>query len=591
MSVTFVVVTVVLNDRALITDGPAVSPHTLEHLPGPALRGMVAAACTDAERELLIAGEAVLFAPALPLMRIPRTSSDPQDTVATVAYPAPRTTVGIADEYGVVELDDARTLSTNSEMRTFPVTGAMVCSPAADVDARPAAVPTSTHRRLSGSQRPDTVTGMYTQTVLEPGTWFRTRLRLADHIDDPEPVVDTLRAVLARAKPPAAGQPSLLRIGSGASSAYGGDVHIQSVTTVTDRPWDRPSPSTAANQSVHLVTVTPALVRDRRTGEHDPAALGEHVTDMLTEVISAALGTPVRVRIAAPAPSIGSVLAGGFHRGYRGLRPEHWAAAAGSVVTVTTDVPIPGTVWDRALCRRIGDRTVDGFGVVRIDSAPSHWNEESAPRYRGDHDEHRVVRLADGTLAPDVDYADPEVRRFQDRLFREGSDGALGDLAVLLARRAERIPSNSTLARLATVLPSTSWDIKAARSDLAAAHALLGSLTSDEVPDKTRPAAAALRACILEWDEATRWTLFDVLDQLTAPGYDPVTSILRRTADQVGNDAAALALPAALVEHSLAHGDQAHQDVVTWIDEHQVPLRHALAVTLLHALRTGKEHR
>lgn len=579
MSVTYVVVTVVLKDRALVTNGRAVSPHTLDHLPAPAIRGMLASVCSDAEIDLLIAGDAVLSAPGLPLMRIPRTGNDPSDTVAAQAYPAPRTTVGIEDDFGFVTLDDARTLDSDSGMRTSPVSGSMVCSPAADVEAQPATVPTSTHQRLQRSRTPGTAPGPFTETVLEPGTWFEIRLRIADHLD-PGPVVETLEAVLARPN---------LRIGSGSHGAYGGDLQVKSVHTVTDRPWSQPSRATTAGQPVHLVSVTPALVRDRHTGEYDPAALGDHVTEMLSEAIGSALEAPVRVTVCDPAPSIGSVRVGGFHRGYKGLRPEHWAAAPGSVVTVTTNMPVPGPVWDHVLGRRIGDRTVDGFGVLRIDPAPTSWNEKGAPRYSDSHDETRVVRLADGTVAPAVDPADPDVRHLRHILFRNGADSAIRDLAVFLARRSTRIPGNSTLSRVRAALPSASWDLDSARGDLAAAHALLGSLTSDDVPDEARPAAAALTACVMDWDTATRWSLFDVLAELTAPGYDPATSILRRTLDRTGDLGAGLTLPAALAKHRLSAGDLPHADVAAWIDTQHLQLRHALAVNLLYALRTGKE--
>lgn len=580
MSVTYVVVTVVLKDRALVTDGRAVSPHTLDHLPAPAIRGMLASVCTDAEIDLLIAGEAVLSAPGLPIMRIPRTGSDPADTVPVQAYPVPRTTVGLEDDFGFATVADARTVASTSGVRIFPVSGAMVCSPAADVDAQPGSVPTSTHQRLQRSRPPGTAPGPFTETVLEPGTWFEIRLRIADHVDDPGPVVETLEAVLAR---------PTLRIGSGAYSAYGGDLQVKGVEPVTDRPWSQPSRATTAGQPVHLVSVTPALVRDRHTGEYDPAALPDHVAEMLSAAIGSALEQPVRVTTCDPAPSIGSVRVGGFHRGYKGLRPEHWAAAAGSVVTVTTDVPVPGPVWDQALGQRVGERTVDGFGLLRIDPAPTNWNEKGAPRYSDSHDETRVVRLADGTVAPAADHTDPDVRHLRHILFRNGADDAIADLAVLLARRSERIPGNSTLARVRAALPAASWDIDAARHDLAAAHALLGSFTSGDVPDTARPAAAALTACVIRWDTATTWTLLDVLTELTASDYDPATSILRRTLDPAGDLGAGLTLPAALVKHRLSTGDPAQVDVAAWIDEQQLPLRHALAANLLHALRTGKE--
>ncbi|GAA3130920.1 hypothetical protein GCM10020255_004660 [Rhodococcus baikonurensis] len=62
MTALFAVAVVALRDRALITDAPAVSPHTLDHLPGRAIRGMLASVCTPTELDLLIAEESVLWA-------------------------------------------------------------------------------------------------------------------------------------------------------------------------------------------------------------------------------------------------------------------------------------------------------------------------------------------------------------------------------------------------------------------------------------------------------------------------------------------------------------------------------------------------
>ncbi|AUM20266.1 hypothetical protein [Rhodococcus ruber] len=575
MSVTFVVVTVVLRDRALITDGPAVSPHTLDHLPGSAVRGMLASVCRPDEIELLIADGAVESAPGLPVLSM-RATHDAAEMIAAVAYPAPRTTVGIEDDWGGAELADARTIDTGPTTRLSPVAGLMVSSPDPEVAARPAAPSTSTHQRL---HRGDTAPGPFTETVLEPGAGFEIRLRIADHVADPEPIVAALREVLTRPG---------LRIGSGADGAYGGKLTVLSIATAVDRPWSRPSPATAAGQPVHLVLVTPALVRNPHTGECDPAALARDVEETLSAAASSAVGAQIRVTVTEPAPSVGSVRVGGFHRGYRGLRPEHWAATAGSVVTVTLDTPLPGQVWDRILSHRIGERTVDGFGLLRIDPHPADWVEEAAPLH---HTTGPGARLADGSEAPAVDHADPAVRLFRHTLFRHGADTAVPELAIRLARKTVRIPRHSTLSRIRVLVPSLSWDRDGAAGDLAAVHTLLTSYRREEgASDDTRPAADALTKCRIRWDTETTWSLFEFLHQLTAPDPDPALSILRRTRDPLDPYGEAM-LPDLLAEHSLvtAHRAAREGDAASWIDDHHVSLRHALVATLIHALSTGKE--
>lgn len=583
MNATFVVVTVELRDRALITDGPAVSPRTLDHLPGPAVRGMLAAACTAEEIEVLIAGGDLWSAPGLPVMSTP-APYDPSRHLPVVAYPTARTSL-IASEDGLDSVVDARTVRTDDpDVRyvSAPTLTVSVPDPdTTDVLSQPAIPPTSTHQRLHRSRIAGAAPGPFTETVLEPGTSFRIRFRIPDHVPDPDVVVDTLVEVLDRPG---------LRIGSGAHGAYGGDLTVLTSPERSNRPWDVASPDTAAGVPVHLVLVTPAVIRHPHTGEHDPSALPGVLAGSLTDTLSAAAGDRVQVTVTGPPPSVGAVRVGGFHRGYRGLRPEHWAAAAGSVVTVTTDVPVAGRIWDRAVSERVGERCVDGFGLLRIDSTPTLWEGVAAPVYTGA--DRTAVRLADGAAAPESDFTDPQVHLLRHNIFRTGSEISVADLAMLLARNTLNPPRNHTLSRIREVLRSASWDREAAAADLAAVRTLLSSWASSTEDADLRPAAEAVSGCRISLGGNNSWTLQQWLLDITDLDYDPTTSILRWTADPLTFPAAALSLPSRLGGYSLATATPAQDiagDVASWIDNHHVELRHALAGTLLHALRTGKD--
>ncbi|GAA3130911.1 hypothetical protein GCM10020255_004650 [Rhodococcus baikonurensis] len=228
-----------------------------------------------------------------------------------LAYPAARTIVSVDQGRGSYDLDDARTVQTRDPATKIgPVAGLIV----EDVEARQVALPTSTHQRLQ-RRKGNAPGGPFTETVLEPGTVFEIRFRLADHVSDPEKVLDTLESVLTRPG---------LQIGSSAHAAYGGDLTLVSFTYAENEPWSDAPTDTAADEPVHLALVTPALVRNTHTGEHDPAALPAAVTANLSRIFGNALGRPVSVTIATGLPpSIGSTRIGGFDRGYRGFDPNH----------------------------------------------------------------------------------------------------------------------------------------------------------------------------------------------------------------------------------------------------------------------------
>lgn len=577
MTALFAVAVVALRDRALITDAPAVSPHTLDHLPGRAIRGMLASVCTPTELDLLIAEESVLCGPGLPA--VPTPEPDFSLRGHQLAYPAARTIVSVDQGRGSYDLDDARTVQTHDPATKIgPVAGLIV----EDVEARQVALPTSTHQRLQ-RRKGNAPGGPFTETVLEPGTVFEIRFRLADHVSDPEKVLDTLESVLTRPG---------LQIGSSAHAAYGGDLTLVSFTYAENEPWSDAPTDTAADEPVHLALVTPALVRNTHTGEHDPAALPAAVTANLSRIFGNALGRPVSVTIATGLPpSIGSTRIGGFDRGYRGLRPESWAAAAGSVVTVVVDAPVSADLWDRALSDRIGERIADGFGLLRRTPETLWWNEVGAELHRQPSIDGTpaAVRLRDGTASPTVDHDDADVQVLRTALFRNAAPRAVADLAIWLARHATSIPSNSTLARVNTLLSAPSQNPDAASADLAAVQHWVASYESEGTPDD-RPVAVALSHCRIRWDDNTSWTLFDLVSELSEQSYDTSSSILHQTADPRTDRHAGLALAAALSEHSLITSSTADRlrDTEAWIKEHNIELRHAVLVNLLHALRNGK---
>ncbi|MFG1770766.1 hypothetical protein ACGFIX_14425 [Nocardia salmonicida] len=326
--------------------GPAISPVTLPTINGSVLRGVLAQRCADADQlaRVIISGD-VVAAPGFLMVKAGRYRP---------GYPAPRTLARV-ELWGSEQAIDVREQSEAGISES--VRGLIAFDGAQWTPVLPRV---HTHTRLARPRRGGSMTGLgpISFTVLEPGQVFRAWFRLTGDYE-------ALRADLVALLDSEARGGQLVSFGSGAAGSYGGEAHVV-VGALTDLGDDWLPRDTIAGEYVDLVLRSPALVVASATGQFDPAALGEHVRGWLA-----------RHQIAATVAeaSVTRVPVGGAHAGYGRMRPTHWAAGAGSVVTVITSADITESDWASALRDRIGTRAVDGLGMVAMvpDLAEETW--------------------------------------------------------------------------------------------------------------------------------------------------------------------------------------------------------------------------
>ncbi|WFG44167.1 hypothetical protein [Pseudonocardia alni] len=375
----FLDVDLLLRESALIDTGTdPVSPGTGEVIPGTTVRGLINHGCGDDDRlrEVLIVSGALHSAPALPLVdTAPRAQAVPAPTVLAVT----------GASRGVVDARDSLDASVES------VRGLVACDRSA---WRPAVVDTRTDQRLGRDRTGgDASGGPFTQTVLAAGQRFRVRLRIVAAGED------AARAVAADLVT-AVHDPDGVRglaVGAGGDNSHGGGLSVDvgggdPALSAVPEPHNRPR-ATVAGDRVDLVLRSPALVRDLVTGEPDPTVLASTLQDLFDGVLG-------HGAVSTESTSVVRHLLGGFHGRYRGPRPEHWAAAAGSTVRVRTHRDLTTAQWEQVTAHRVGDRSVDGCGV--FGTLPALAGSLGSPVRHGRPHVEGTVGLPDGRSIPTV---------------------------------------------------------------------------------------------------------------------------------------------------------------------------------------------
>ena len=544
--ITFLDVTFALRERALLNPSArGVAPRTSHEIPGAALRGMIASACTQDELSILVANEGVWCAPALPLFQPTNTP--------VLAYPAARSTLvdnTVGARHGTIH--DARDLPNLTDVTDWTTPAGPTITDRGTL--RPAPTPTTVIDRMRRSDTTDTTarSGPFTETVLAPGTEFKATFRIVD-----ERAPDILIEVLNR---------STLTVGASSDGAFGGDLVVLG-HRVHEHPWPEPQRNTAEGETLDLVLVTPALVRSSWTGDYDPSAVG----DALVESIDRHTATDGAAHPARPA-SVAATRVGGFNRMFGGPRPEHWAADAGSVVSITTPIGIDADTWTAILTNRIGDRRADGYGLVRMSTPATRATTMTVPTHRSGT---AAVRLPDGTpIADDTPVSNtPAVQSLQDRLFRGHATPRITDDARVIARTATSPPSRHTLSRLLAALPSPNPDTDTATAEL---DTLIRTIAS--FPDRGVAHSSLIR-CRLRVDP---WAL---PSGTTTPN---TITLARWIADASQPNGTAPLDPYDLVDVALITDTTANDTAQDWIKNHRPLLAHLKVRRLLRALRTSE---
>ena len=222
-----------------------------------------------------------------------------------------------------------------------------------------------------------------------------------------------------------------LRVGGNARSGFGGALQC-----TLGRPGPRslfaaPLPEEDMDDAgdgvwMDLVLRSPALLRDPATGQFDPARLPHAVQELCDRVLGPAVATVGQW-------SLGSVAVGGFNARFHGLRPEHLAAAAGSVVRIRIGVPCSAASWAALQGERLGERGIDGFGIWALTACAdaigtrpdqAQVRRDTGPAYTAPH--------APGT-GPS-----PAVESFQQRLYAAVTAQMMPDIFASLRQALMR---------------------------------------------------------------------------------------------------------------------------------------------------------
>ena len=272
----------------------------------------------------------------------------------------------------------------------------------------------------------------YRSTIFHAGQVFHGEAAITGTASAVAQLMHQLRSVL--------GEP--LYVGGNARSGFGGELRA---FEIEDRPESLLAPSLPeplAGDISDVVLTTPALVREHGTGQFAPSALASAVNDLFARELGTGAVSVLEWQ-ARP------VAVGGFNARFSGLRPDHAAAAAGSVVRIRWNSEPKDEQLKRLAKTPLGARGTDGFGQWRF--APELPRTPLLPR-------DTMVRTGPGTSIE----ADPgahvlTVEKFQARLntqviIRQGvlilqeltgqlrgvrlDRGALGELRSLLERQS-----------------------------------------------------------------------------------------------------------------------------------------------------------
>ncbi|WP_194860312.1 hypothetical protein [Dietzia sp. SYD-A1] len=330
-----------VNDNAVLADATVRSwQKTLTEFPGPTTRGVLnalamATGSAELHRQWIVDGR-LQAALGLPVLDGAGTSSIvPADWVETTDD----------DDHPVLAPVDS--LAADCAFSSPPGYGILTYD-----GFCPVTVETATTLRLVRSRERGAVEGYgpFAVQYLTAGQRWCSDLLWTGPDDEAGTVVETLTSTAAK-------QP--LTVGSNRDSGFGGSVTV--TAEIIDDLTALLPPSLVdgvpAGTEFCLVATSPALVRGDH-GDHDPAAFSTRVAELVSTVV----GSPVTITGGALASSTVS----GSPAGFGGHRPTVPAAGASSCVYLSADVDVAADALATVLTCRVGDRTVDGFGVLGV---------------------------------------------------------------------------------------------------------------------------------------------------------------------------------------------------------------------------------
>jgi CRISPR-associated protein Csx10 len=505
LEVWYVPYTLKLNSPAIVT-GLAHDPNTvstLRYIPGSMLRGAVARAIGDPDRDAasrshfdsLVLGGNVAWLNAYPLHHKSRTLPAPP------GFKRDKQQAGEEKNWTVFDLasfdgrpDASHELETeDGDPRwpeeslialgeTFVTFGGTNYRFTPGVSAR-------VHQqrdRTKGRSWTDTSQGheqphgtLFACESLDAGQTFEGAIQIRARSDsERDAILRQVQSLLGES----------VLLGRSRRAEYGGDARVEfDSQQIRQREWAKLSnraQTIARGDMFRVLLVSPCLVRDADTGQFDPAAL--------QKVIERKFDGRATVRWVRT----GFEKVGGLNRKWRLELPQALAVSAGSVVVLEAIADIPTaviTAWENA---GLGDRRIEGFGRFVI---TKHESSGKLTLTKPDPDQSR------SELPP----SPPElISRLQSRLAAAALEQAIDEIANDIARSTRRRPNSSLIGRLRESFREQSSNDACKQ---AIGHVSVWFRDPDENKRLKKPAMDQFDRCRLGSESLTRW-LFDIID-------------------------------------------------------------------------------
>ena len=277
---------------------------------------------------------------------------------------------------------------------------------------------------------PDRDSEVFTYEAIAPGTAFIAEIWLPANTPVPK----------------AASLPKNSRLGVSKKDDYG------AVSLAWAKPSPHPTPrSFTEGDEFDVLLESPVLLRD--AGATSPtvdrllAALGESLGVGLTEAapLRERDGTAERVTVTR---AVSAVRIDSWQTRWSLPRPSLVGLAAGSVVRVACDGPIPADV--AVLAQGIGDRTAEGFGRVRL--APAILDEDNTALIPFDEfDEPDTAKRTSTPRSRQAQIPEDARRTVREAVLRERIARSVTELAADPARRRAWMPSGASAAQIGVV--------------------------------------------------------------------------------------------------------------------------------------------
>lgn len=557
----FVPVTIDVRDELLLpADGAAIAPTTQQVISGTRLRGVLAQVVMATDKALidpLIASGDVAVGAAFPLV----------ESLGLVGYPAPVTAVVSDRRPEDAECDRAGQKFVLDERGPLPRMAKLQRLSGLVAHRRqewtPVVVETVTtqrlvRRRAGGSQEG---LGPITFTTIAAQQRFRAIFRLRGTAERRKELASSIADLLD-------GQ--VVTMGSAEQAGYGGDP-LFTVGTMVDGPADLPAESLLQSATeLDIVLRTPALVTDPSTGFYAPDAIDVHVQNLMDDAGMSGKVTGSSVRRVAVA---------GATVGYGRRRPQQWAAAAGSVVRV--QMQAPSTAWSDLVSRRLGHRTVDGFGAFGVDLPDPAGRATLQPGQRPSvHALPGAVVLASGPphaltdAAALTGLAATQYDLLQNRLYQDATElwRARAPGAVYPALQG------------VSVVPASVWGrLRQSASTPATLAELLSKMKATDIRrDSARSADETGRSPLAEHFKSTRMGSVALTDWLYAAATGDAKTLWSPPAMQQQQRAWIEDLKAVCLAQQPPETGRPPQSVLTWAQQHLLSEGLLIARAVIH---------